>query len=132
MNIRVGKKTASWKESLKSRGFTIVEILVVITVVGVVAGISVVSYGAWRKDIATDQVISELNGVSGAMENARNFGSTYPTAIPTTFKPTEGVTLTYSGGDGKTYCIQGVSKSNPSIVYHYDVSEKKEPQVGAC
>jgi prepilin-type N-terminal cleavage/methylation domain-containing protein len=113
-------------------GFTIVELLVVILVIGILAGISIVGYGAWRKNIAEDQLKSELSGVASAMENARNFSSTYPTAIPSTFTPSNDVTLTYVSGDAKTFCIQASTSQDSTLIYRYDISEKKEPQVGAC
>jgi prepilin-type N-terminal cleavage/methylation domain-containing protein len=133
MNIRVGNIFNASAEQPETRfGFTIVELLVVITVVGIIAGIAVVSYGSWRKGLAVDQVTSELNGVASAMENARNFNNTYPTAIPTTFKSTKDVTLTYVSGNDKTYCIQATTTQDPSIVYRYNIAQKKEPQNGAC
>lgn len=120
------------KTNNRNCGFTMVEILVVLFVIGVLVGISVVGYGSWRKNVVTSQIKSDLRGVAGAMESARNFGSAYPTTLPTTFKPSEDITLTYKGGNSKTYCIEAISSQNSSLIFRYDIFEKKEPQSGAC
>ena len=125
--IATAKHTAKRKH-----GFTLVELTIVILVIGILAGITIVGYGAWRKSVATSQVKSELNSVAGAMESARNFGSGYPLAVPTTYKPSSGVTLTYISGDAKTYCIQATTTQDSSVIYRYDLTEKKEPQSGGC
>ena len=72
-------------------GFTIVEILVVIVVISILATISIVSYGAWKKSTAVAQVKSDLNGVASATESARTFGNGYPLTLPTTFNPVAGL-----------------------------------------
>lgn len=54
-------------------GFTIVELVVVIVVMGILATITVASYGNWRERTVTNQIKSDLNGVATAMENVRNF-----------------------------------------------------------
>jgi len=124
---------ANTKKTVKrNHGFTMVEIVIVVVVIGILAGITIVSYGSWRKNISEGQVKSDLSGVASAMEGARNFGSTYPTSLPTNFKPSSDVTLTYKSGDAKTYCIEGTTARDASIIFRYDISEKKEPQKGAC
>jgi prepilin-type N-terminal cleavage/methylation domain-containing protein len=120
------------KKSTTKTGFTLVEIIVVIAVIAIVAGIVILGYGTWRKDLAANQLKSDLKAVAGAMENARNFGTVYPSTIPTNFEASEDVTLTYVRGNGTTYCIQAVSTLDSSVLYRYDVAEKKEPQSGPC
>jgi len=50
-------------------GFTIVELVVVIAVIGILATITIVSYGAWHKSTLSAQVKSDLNGVKIGREH---------------------------------------------------------------
>src|SRR5680860_871358 len=100
-------------------GFTIVELAVVIAIIGILSTIVGLSYKNWQTSIVTAQLKSDLNGVASAMENARTFGNAYPSSIPATFEPSEGVTL--SGGsidEGETYCIDAISSRDESIRYY--------------
>jgi prepilin-type N-terminal cleavage/methylation domain-containing protein len=120
------------------RGFTIVELLIVIAVIAVLATIVTISFGAWKRNTLSAQVKSDLNGAASAMENARNFGSGHPQSplatTLTTFKPSNGVTLAGGGTvDGKAYCIDGTSSQDTSVQF-YIASETKDqgPLSGAC
>lgn len=128
----------------KTNGFTIAELILVVTVIGILAGIVIVGYGSWRDKSATSQVKSDLTNVAAAMENARTFGNQYPSystgtvfdGINTTksvFTQTSGVTLTYASGSGTVYCINGQSTSRPAITYFVSsASGDKKPQAGSC
>lgn len=112
------KKAIFRKNDLSA--FTIVELIVVITVIGILASIAIVGYGDWRKRTTITQLNSDLNGAASAMENYSNFNNTYPAAIPTTFKSSKGVSL--SGGSlnsGKTYCIDATSDSQTFSITNY-------------
>jgi prepilin-type N-terminal cleavage/methylation domain-containing protein len=116
------------------RGFTIVELLVVIAVIAILAAISIVSYGAWKKQAATAQVKSDLNAVAAAMESARTFNNAYPTTLPGTVAPSKDVSLS-SGviGDGLIYCVDGTSSQDATILYYVDSTvSDKGAQVGTC
>lgn len=118
----------------RKKGFTIVEILVVIAVVGILASISVVGYGAWKKSASTAQVKSDLNAAAAAMENARTFNNAYPATLPGTVTPSNGVVLSGGSTDsGKTYCVDGSSLDDTTIVFYVDsVDSEKGAQIGTC
>jgi prepilin-type N-terminal cleavage/methylation domain-containing protein len=111
---------------IAKHGFTIVELLVVISIVGILATISVVGYGAWRNSATATQVKSDLNAVAAAMENARTFNNEYPTTLPTNVTTSENVTLVLATGSTETaYCVDGASSDNPALTY-YVASESKD------
>lgn len=110
-------------------GFTIVELLVVIVVIGILAGVTIIGYGAWRNDVIEKQLESDLTGAAGAMENGRNFGSEYPSSLPATFKPSDGVSMTAKAGGG-TYCIQASPTASPNKVFN--IKNGRKVTAGGC
>lgn len=114
-------------------GFTLVELIIVIVVVGILAGMSVVSYGSWRVSIAQKEVQSDLQLAASAMENSKNFMTGYPTALPSTFRSSQNVSVTYHSGSSASYCLNGVSLANSSVRYYVNTSTgNKSPRVGVC
>ena len=114
-----------------NNGFTIIELMVVIVIIGILASITFISYGNYQKSVDVARVQSDLNAVSSAMENARNFGDGYPIGdiglspnVLSTFKPSHDSTghvfVTVSGGslDGTSYCVNAVSAQDSSIQYY--------------
>lgn len=119
------------KKQAKNSGFTIVELATIIAVIGILAAIVIVGYGNWHESVAKKQVQSDLNQVKSAMENERNFGNGYPTSLPSTFTPSDGVQVTYAFGDATTYCVNAQSTVVTSVKYHLD-SSNGTPQEGTC
>ena len=116
---------------LTSNGFTIVELAVVITVLAILVGIVVVGYGAWRDSISVSAIKSDLLAAKSAMENERNFSNGYPVALPSSFDPSDEVTVTYSSGNATSFCLQGRSTKNTALVYKIRQTDK-EAQSGTC
>lgn len=115
----------------RKKGFTIVELVVVIAVIGILAALGLVGWRNWQEGIGKKQLESDLKQASTAMENAKNFGSGYPTSLPATFKPGQGVTLSYMSGDDKTYCLEAYKTSSPSVKYRITQADSKAA-VGSC
>lgn len=116
----------------KKTAFTIVELIVVIAVIGILATISVISYGGWRTSTATNQLKSDLTNAAAAMERDRSFGEGYPTALPSNFNPSEGVTISYSTGDARSYCLDGVVAGTSIALYIDNQTSSSGPQEGTC
>ena len=115
----------------QNKGFTVVELAVVIIVIALLAAVAIVSYGNWRTSVATNEVQNDLHGVASAMESARqwNEDGSLPTYADNTvfstasgtdavFDNSDSVTLTYKWGSTTTYCIEGVSIPRTSVVYN--------------
>jgi prepilin-type N-terminal cleavage/methylation domain-containing protein len=117
----------------RSSGFTIVELIVVISIVAVLAAITTLGYGAWQSSLKQNQVKSDLAAAAGAMEDARTFGDDYPLALPSSFTPSEGSEITLSVPGLNAYCIDGTIESDNSIEFYIDNLTRIEgAQEGTC
>lgn len=116
------------------QAFTIVELMTIIVVLGILAGLTINAYSQWRTTTAKQEVQSDLTGAAAAMESARNFGNGYPLSIPATFQKSAGVNLTYkAGGTATAYCLNASSIKVPSVVYYLSSANgNTKPAVGTC
>lgn len=115
-----------------SRAFTLVELLIVITVIAILALVAVIGYGNWHTTILQKQVQSDLKQAAAAMQDAKNFGTGYPSTVPSSYTPSAGTVLTGGGSaDGTTFCINGTTSSNSSIKY-YIQDGGGAPLAGTC
>lgn len=112
--------------------FTLVEMIIVIAVVGILAGLSIVGYGAWQKRSSDAAAKSDLQMVAAAMNNAKNFGSGYPTSLPSSIKASDGMTITYASGDASGYCVNISGPNNTA--FHIDTRNggSDAPKTGSC
>lgn len=113
--------------------FTIVELIVVIAVVGILAGIILVSYGAWRSTVATSSLKSDLEQVASVIESSRTFDNSYPLSIPASFSPSSGNTITLTIPGTKSFCIDGQTSQSSSIKYYIDdLTQSNGATAGTC
>lgn len=105
--------------------------MMVIFVIGVLAGIAIVSYGAWRTRTAQNEVSSDLNSYAAAMESARNFGVGYPATTPTSFTASPNVTIFLKTSTSTAYCVQATSTVVSTVVYHV-AGPNRAVVAGAC
>lgn len=127
-----------------SAAFSIVEIIIVVTVISILATITIVSYGQWRERVAETEVKSDMASVQAAMEDARNRTNEYPVfpegaefdgvnETKDLFTPSEGVLVIYSSGDEEAYCVDVRSTVVPGVYLFYNSADgSTEPTVGTC
>lgn len=114
------------------RGFTIVELTVAIVVIGILAGIVVVGYGAWNRSVAEAALQNDLQAALGAMEDARTFENAYPDALPDTYDPSDDVSIERdSRSNAKRFCLTATSTVHTSLSF-YIASNESQPQAGTC
>lgn len=117
---------------MKKHGFTLVELMVVVIVIAILAGIVIVSYSNWRTQTAQTAVESDLVAASTAMKNAATWGNSgYPPTIPTSFSPSPNATVTVVSSTATSFCLKGVSQSVASVVYYISDSNSS-PHSGGC
>ena len=109
--------------------FTIVELAVIMTTMGILVLIGTFCFGSWRSYTADKEVKSGINQLQATMDNARNFADVYPATFPddftndnetnvaTTTKGTAEFTI-ITTSDGASYCGRVRSTKIPSIVYY--------------
>lgn len=76
------------------KGFTIVELLIVVVVIAILASILYVGYGGIRVAAMKSAAQSDLRNVETAMQLAYQDLGTYPAEIPSTVKPSSSTILT--------------------------------------
>lgn len=95
---------------MKQRGFTIVEIMVVIVVIAILSAFVTLSYRAWREDSIKTAIRADLRSAAQAMEQYRNFNNAYPD-----ISSGDNKIPNYNGGpvrvyiqtvDRKSYCLE--------------------------
>lgn len=107
---------------LKS-GFTIVELIIVIVVVGILAGIVTVSYSTLTERGKKTALESDLATAAKRMHvafNQEGRSIAFPTSIPTDFQPSNGHVLQLAHtGEKDRFCINGYG-SAPHIRMSYE------------
>ncbi|WP_413541674.1 prepilin-type N-terminal cleavage/methylation domain-containing protein, partial [Acinetobacter baumannii] len=69
-----------------SRGFTVVEILIVIVVIGILAGITIVTYGGVQRRAASVSAQDAAKDAAEMVDVEKAMGRTLPASLPATFK----------------------------------------------
>jgi prepilin-type N-terminal cleavage/methylation domain-containing protein len=119
------------KNKKTNAGFTIVEVMTVIAVIGILVTITYFMIGDWRKRTAQSEVSSDLNSLVSAMESAKTFSNGYPSSIPSTFTSSKNVTVTLVSSTVTAYCAEATSTEVTSVTYHVTGSNKT-PAEGDC
>lgn len=120
-------------QSSKKRGFTIVELLVVIVIIAIIASILYFILSGWRVETARTEVQNDLKNLTTEIQQYRNFNNTYPATLANLqYDNTSSVSISYTlRGDG-TYCINASSIPEPAVQYNVDSAVSANAVEGTC
>lgn len=107
---------------MKRAGFTIIELLIVIVVIGILATITMVSYNGVQEKARRAALISDLNHAGDAMEIVWSGSGEYPSLLPSDITTSKGsvLQLRSTSDPNQMYCIDGYSSSGDNLSYRSD------------
>ncbi|MNX65497.1 Type II secretion system protein G precursor [compost metagenome] len=121
--VFVGKLiSAHTAQPIRQRGFTIVELLIVIVIIGILAAITIVAYNGIQQRASTAAMHSDLAAATKQMELARvdSTNETFPTSLPSGVKSSQGVVLQLAQtSSNQSFCVNAY-RSSPYAVASFD------------
>lgn len=95
---------------MKQSGFTIVEVIIVVVVIGILASITSIGVTSWQHRTSTAAVKSDLQLVSSSMQSYLNFNNYYPPNFDGTgFVSSNKVAVSLYTNTGTTLVYTGLS-----------------------
>jgi prepilin-type N-terminal cleavage/methylation domain-containing protein len=98
----------------QKRGFTLIELMVVMIVIGILAAIAVGSYGDTTNDAIERAMLADLNGFRLKAERHKFRFRTYPTNVQASGTETA-PTMNFSGSDGVVLAISGATTTRYTV-----------------
>lgn len=119
----------------KQTGFTIVELLIVIVVIGILAAITIVAYNGIQQRAQKTTLISDVSNGAKLLRVDQSVNNGYPTTLAAAnngqgIKVSPGTTLRYSfdnTASPQTFCLSAVNSS-----YAYMITESTTVSEGSC
>lgn len=124
------------RKSNKQSGFTIVELLIVIVVIGILAAITIVAYNGITQQAVIASVSSDLKGAAKQLAIDQTLNSAYPTTVAAAnngagLKASPGTTYQYAvnnTANPQIFCLIATSSSSTS----YFITSGGAPTAGNC
>jgi|ETNmetMinimDraft_21_1059911.scaffolds.fasta_scaffold01713_9 prepilin-type N-terminal cleavage/methylation domain-containing protein len=116
--------------SKKQTGFTIVELLIVIVVIGILAAIVIVAFNGVQQNAATGVLKSDLRNAATELELAKVDNNDQYPDDEAGILASSGTTYMYTS-NGSSYCLTAFSNIN-SVASQYISSTTNQVTEGAC
>lgn len=118
-----------------TRGFTIVELLIVIVIIGILAALSFVAYSGIQKNAKVSVLKSDLQVAAGKLESDRwDIGGNYPATLEmANLQASEGTVFQYTVNNSttpRTYCLTAVNATIVGTSFY--VTNEGKIQDGVC
>lgn len=97
-------------------GFTIVELLIVIAVIGVLAALTIVAFNGVQRRASVTSIQSDLSHAAKSMQITQAQTGSYPAIIPSDVQPSPGTTLRLVTIGTPTY--NGMSAVQRGVLFH--------------
>ena len=112
---------------IKQKGFTIVELLIVIVVIAILAAITIVAFNGIQQRAKNSAIQADLSNAAKLMSLAKvdSTNESYPTSLPTDTKVSQGVVLQLATtGSNSSFCVNAYSLSPYSVASFESTSNK--------
>lgn len=98
----------------KQAGFTLLELMAVVVIIGILASIALPSYQGYVKKSRARAAAADLVALAAAVENEFQRKLTYPTALADvkTWRPAQGDFFTYAYSTDNTYTLSATGKGS--------------------
>ena len=120
MRIRVSRP----KWVINAKGFSLLELLVVVGVVGLLAAIAIPQFSSYRTRSVDSQMKSDLKNAALAMDSYFAENKVYPTSVAAIvgvgFNQTEGVALTIAVPTPSSFTITATKPSGTQPTFTFD------------
>lgn len=115
----------------RQKGFTIVEMIIVVVVIALLAMITVFAFNNYRARTARTEMKNELIQASTSVKNHRNYSDAYPinqVAFDAVYSEGSNVVLAYSSNaTGSGFCIKATSTAETTLPAWYISSVSAQP-----
>lgn len=110
----------------RTRGYTIIEVIVVTVVIGILAAIIVVGFGAWRQRVADAEVKYELTTAESAgLKLIAHLTTKNPATLSATvYQTNPNVTPNYTRRVNGTFCLNGQDVAKPTVQWHVETGDE--------
>lgn len=122
------KRHAASLNGRSNTGFTIVELLIVIVVIGILAAVVTLAYSGIQQKARTASFTASLRNAASKVESEKT-DTGYPATM--TYPNSGSTTFVYTQiGSGAAYCLEATSASTPGMTHFISQQQKARP--GPC